>query len=73
MLEAESTWCFMCVCFYMYVRVCRFVRAHVEQQLSAGVSVCFWPCVCCQFAVCQHSQGNAWLPIQAGVDPAVPS
>lgn len=67
----------------MYAAVC--VCVHVEQHLrgwcgygsgSGGSGwrvVSFWLCmlsVCCVSAV---SQGNAWLPIQAGADPAVPS
>lgn len=54
--------------------------AAAEEEVVAAAAaavvwrvVCFWPCVlsvCCVSAV---SQGNAWLPIQAGADPAVPS
>lgn len=77
------------VCVFMHARpyVCKRVCVHVKQQLRAGVGMAevaavaaavgvlcvFWPCVlsvCCVSAV---SQGNAWLPIQAGADPAVPS
>lgn len=35
--------------------------------------VCFWLCVLSVRCVSAVSQGNAWLPIQAAADPAVPS
>lgn len=78
----------MCLAGVVRVRFCAHVHMHVgvhvrvEQQLRADVGIAaaavgvlcvFWLCalsVCCVSAV---SQGNAWLPIQAGADPAVPS
>lgn len=79
----------VCVFLRARPYVVRRMCVHVEQQLRACVSmavaaavgvfcVCgfffsFWVrvlSVCCVSAV---SHGNAWLPIQAGADPAVPS
>lgn len=70
----------------MCVHVEQQLRACVSMAVAAAVGVCvcvwvfgfflvffFWVrvlSVCCVSAV---SHGNAWLPIQAGADPAVPS
>lgn len=68
----------------MCVHVEQQLRACVSMAVAAAVGVlCVWffffwvfffwvrvLSVCCVSAV---SHGNAWLPIQAGADPAVPS